>query len=137
MTLARLNPPTVATPVGAYSHAVMAPADGVWLHISGQVGILPDGTVAAGFSEQARAAWSNLMAILVAANMDVGCLVKVTTFLTDAGDLPDLVKVRSAFLADTRPASTLLVVKALARPEWSIEIEAVAFSPNGRVDLRQ
>lgn len=126
MTTTKLNPATIAAPAGAYSHGVIAPASGEWLYISGQVGMLPDGTTVAGFVEQARVAWSNLVAILKAANMSVEDLVKVTTFITDAGDVKDLRSVRAPFLGDARPASTLLIVKALAGPEWLIEVEAVA-----------
>ena len=126
MTNMKLNPTTIAAPVGAYSHGVLAPASGEWLYISGQIGVQPDGTLANGFAEQARATWTNLVAILKAANMDVGHLVKVTTFMTDAGDLKDLNPVRSTFLGDARPASTLVIVKALVKPEWLIEVEAVA-----------
>ena len=126
MTHPKLNPTTIAAPAGSYSHGVLAAASGEWLYISGQVGMLPDGTTANGFAEQARVAWTNLVAILKAADMDVGHLVKVTTFMTDAGDLKDLRQVRSSFLGDARPASTLLIVKALAGPEWLIEVEAVA-----------
>lgn len=127
MASTKLNPSAIAPPVGAYSHGVLAPAAGEWLHISGQIGVLPDGVLAIGFAEQARAAWSNLVAILDTANMSVSHLVKVTTFMTEAGDLKDLNPVRSGFLGDARPASTLLIVKALARPEWLIEVEAVAY----------
>lgn len=124
-----LNPDTIAAPVGPYSHGVLAPATGDWLHVSGQIGVLQDGTLASGFAAQAHAAWSNLVAILESAGMDVAHLVKVTTFLVNAADLKDLGPVRGGFLGSARPASTLLVVAALARPEWLIEIEAVAHRP--------
>lgn len=122
----RLNPTSIAAPAGAYSHGVLAPAGGEWLYIAGQIGVLPDGTVASGFAQQARAVWTNLVAILNDAKMDVGHLVKVTTFMTNADDLKDLNPVRTGFLGNARPASTLVIVKALARPEWLIEVEAVA-----------
>jgi 2-iminobutanoate/2-iminopropanoate deaminase len=127
MTAQKLNPPTIAAPVGAYSHGVLAPAAGQWLHVSGQIGVRPDGTLATGFAEQAGLAWENLMAVLAAAGMDERHLVKVTTYLTNAADLKDLNPVRSRFLKDARPASTLLIVKALAREEWLFEVEAVAY----------
>jgi len=41
--------------------------------------------------------------------------------------LKELNAVRAPFLGDARPASTLLVVQALARPEWLFEVEAVAY----------
>jgi 2-iminobutanoate/2-iminopropanoate deaminase len=125
--LVRLNPESIGAPVGAYSHGVLASTPGDWLHISGQVGILPSGETPAGFAAQAHAAWSNLMAILEEAGMDGACLVKITTFLTDDSNLSENAKVRAGFLGSARPASTLLVVKALARPEWLIEVEATAF----------
>lgn len=127
MTSQKLNPPAIAAPVGAYSHGVLAPATGQWLHVSGQIGVRPDGSLGSGFAEQARLAWENLLAVLAAAHMDASHLVKVTTFMTEAGDLKDLNPVRSAFLGEARPASTLLIVKALARSEWLFEVEAVAY----------
>ena len=78
---------------------------------------------------QARIAWGNLMAILAAAHMDESHLVKLTTYMLDGADLKDLNPVRSVFLKDARPASTLVVVKALARAEWLFEVEAVAYKP--------
>ncbi|MEO8741548.1 MAG: RidA family protein [Casimicrobiaceae bacterium] len=126
MSSIRLNPPDIAAPVGAYTHGIMTPAGGTWLNVSGQIGLLPDGTLADGFAGQARAALANLAAVLKAANMNPNHLVKVTTFLLDAGDLKELVPIRIAFLGAARPASTLVVVKSLAKAEWLIEIEAVA-----------
>ncbi len=127
MTCQNLNPPQMAAPAGMYSHGVLAPAAGQWLHVSGQIGLRPDGTLGSAFAEQARLAWENLMAVLAAAQMDASHLVKVTTYMTDAADLKELNAVRSGFLKEARPASTLLIVKALARPEWLFEVEAVAF----------
>ena len=59
-----INPPNIAPPLGAYTHAVDAPGDARWLHISGQVGIAPDGSVPDDFAAQANQAWKNLIAIL-------------------------------------------------------------------------
>ncbi len=122
-----INPSTIAPPFGPYSQAVQAPAAGRWLHVAGQVGAAPDGAVPAAFEDQARVAWDNLVAILAAADMSVSDLIKVTTFIVDTDDLPKLGPVRAGYLKDARPASTLVVVKALARPEWKVEVEAIAF----------
>jgi enamine deaminase RidA (YjgF/YER057c/UK114 family) len=124
--LVRLNPPERAAPVGAYSQGVVAPVAGRWLHVSGQVGLRPDGTVPASFEEQAQVAWENLVAVLAAAGMDAGDLVKITSFLVDPAHVPAFARVRSGFLGEARPASTLLIVQALARPEWLVEVEALA-----------
>lgn len=126
MALLNINPTSIAPPVGVYSQGVLAPAAGQWLHVAGQVGIAPGGELADGFAAQARTAWQNLMAVLKEAQMDASHLVKVTTFLVDCAHLPELNAVRAPFLGDARPASTLLVVNALARPDWLFEVEAVA-----------
>ncbi len=125
----RILPADVAPPAGPYSHGVAVSGPGTWLHIAGQVGIAADGRLLEGFEAQARQAWTNLVAVLAAAGMDVSHLVKVTTYLTDPGDLPRLGPVRGPFLADARPASTLLVVHALANPAWCFEVDALAFLP--------
>jgi 2-iminobutanoate/2-iminopropanoate deaminase len=121
------NPTTIAAPLGAYSHAIEAPGSGRWLHIAGQIGIRANGSLGLTFTEQADIAWSNLVAILADAGMGVNDLVKVTHYLVRGADLPDYNPVRSKYLGTARPASTLIVVHALARSEWQVEIDAVAW----------
>jgi len=120
------NPKTVAPPFSRYSLAVEAPAGARWLHISGQVGVKPDGTVVQGVEGQIEAAWANVLAILEACGMTPDNLVKVTVFLTRPEDTPLYRQVRDRMLKTARPASTLLIVKGLASPDWLVEIEAVA-----------
>jgi 2-iminobutanoate/2-iminopropanoate deaminase len=121
------TPPTIAPPLSRYSHAVEAPASARWLHISGQVGIKPDGGVAEGLEAQMVQAWRNILAILKAADMDRSDLVKVTAFLTSEGaDVGLFRDVRDRILGPAKPASTLIVVAALAKPEYLVEIEAIA-----------
>src|SRR5215470_15188663 len=79
-----MNPPTVVKPFSRYSQAVEAPANARWLHISGQVGVTPDGTILKGFDAQATQCWQNIIAILGAADMGVEDLVKVNIFVTGA-----------------------------------------------------
>ena len=123
------NPSVIAAPLGRYSNGISAPAGGRWLHIAGQIGVRPDGSLAEGFAAQAEAAWSNLVAILQDAGMTVDHLVKVNHFLVQASDLTDYIPIRMKFLGEARPASTLIVVQALAKPEWHFEVDAVAWHP--------
>ncbi|WP_442284013.1 RidA family protein [Variovorax sp. M-6] len=125
------NPSTIAAPAGAYSNGVSAPGGGRWLHIAGQVAIDLDGTVPESFEAQAHVAWRNLLAVLADAGMGVADLVKVNHFLVDAGDMAAYAAVRAGYLGDARPASTLLIVQALARPAWRVEIDAVAWKAQG------
>ena len=120
------NPKTVAPPFSSYSHGIEVPGGARWLYISGQVGVLPDGTMAEGAKAQIDQAWQNLFAVLAAAGMDKGNLVKVTSFLTRTKDVAKLRKSRERLLPDHRPASTLLIVSALAAPDILVEIEAIA-----------
>jgi len=121
-----MNPPTVVKPFSRYSQAVEAPANARWLHISGQVGATPDGTILKGFEAQAAQCWQNIIAILAAGGMGVEDLVKVNIFVTGAQYVTASRTIRDAALKGAQPASTFLVVAALAHPDLVVEIEAVA-----------
>ncbi|MFC6281878.1 MULTISPECIES: RidA family protein [Polaromonas] len=127
MTMLKHNPTTIAAPAGAYCNGVSAPGGGRWLHIAGQVGIAPDGSVSDDFDQQTKVAWSNLVAVLEHAGMSVADLVKVNHFLVRPGDMAAYAAIRAEYLGDARPASTVLIVQALARPQWLVEVDAVAW----------
>jgi enamine deaminase RidA (YjgF/YER057c/UK114 family) len=120
------NPAAVAQPTGPFSHGVETPANARWLYLSGQVGMAADGTVPTDLAGQAEQCWRNIKAILAAAGMGVENLVKCTHFLTRAEDVPVYGKIRAQQLGEARPASTLLVISALARPGLLVEVEAIA-----------
>ena len=120
------NPSSIAAPIGSYSHGIEAPPNARWLYISGQVGIAPDGKVGETFARQAELVWQNILAILAAAGMGPADLVKVNTYLTRAQDMGDSRAARAKALGDARPASTLVVISALAAPVYLIEVEAHA-----------
>src|SRR3954468_14099783 len=67
--------------VRPYSHAVEVPEGSRLLYISGEVGVLPDGTMPDTIEAQAEACWRNVIAILGDAEMGVQDLVKITTYL--------------------------------------------------------
>jgi 2-iminobutanoate/2-iminopropanoate deaminase len=120
------NPGTIAPPAGLYTHGIEVPPDSRWLAISGQVGTGSDGKVPAEFDRQVENVWRNIMAILQDAGMGLEDVVKVTVFLTRASDIPAYRAVRDRITGDARPASTLVVVSSLVRPEWLVEVEAWA-----------
>ncbi|MCR9221104.1 MAG: RidA family protein [Alphaproteobacteria bacterium] len=121
-----LNPETIAPPLGLYSHAVVSDGGGRTLQVSGQVGIASDGSIPADAGEQSELVWRNLQAILAAADMTMADVVKVTAYLTDPADLAAYGAVRSRHLGDCRPASTLVFVSALVKPELKVEVDLVA-----------
>jgi 2-iminobutanoate/2-iminopropanoate deaminase len=121
------TPATIAPPLSRYSHAAEVPASARWLYVSGQLGIKPDGKLAEGLEAQMEQAWRNIFAILKTADMDGSNLVKVTGFMTaGSADVALYRDVRDRMLGGTKPASTLLIVAGLARPDYLVEIEAIA-----------
>ncbi len=120
------NPDTVIAPAPNYSQGVDAPADARWLYISGQIGADKNGALQEGTEAQARQCWRNILAVLDDAGMGKENLVKVTAFMTNAEDLPVYRAVRDQMLDNQHTASSLFIVKALAHPDWTTEIEAIA-----------
>ena len=122
----QINPATVPASFSRYSQGVAVQGPTRWLHISGQVGIPVGGTLPDSFEEQARNAWRNVLGVLEAGGMKAADLVKVTAYVTRASDVGQYRSVRDSMLGEARPASTLVVISALADPRWLVEIEAVA-----------
>lgn len=116
----------VAHKIGTYSDGVEAPASARWVFTAGTPGLLPDGTYPQGITAQAEQAWKNVLAILAQAGMGVQDLVKVTHYLVREEDIKEYVAVRARYLGEARPASMLLVVPGLVKPEILVEIEAIA-----------
>jgi enamine deaminase RidA (YjgF/YER057c/UK114 family) len=114
-------------PVSGHSHAVAA--TGRLVVISGQVPADRDGTpVGVNDPEaQLRQVFGNLTAALAAAGATMSQVVRLTVYLTDLADLPVFRQVRDEFLSAQRPpASSLVQVSGLIRPEFRVEIDALA-----------
>lgn len=97
--------------------------------IAGQVALDQQGVVVGpgDFAAQAVQVFRNLMAALEAAGAGPRNVVKLTTFVTEISQLPTFRSVRDQFLDPAHPpASTLVQVARLFRPEFLIEIEALA-----------
>lgn len=125
--LKRHNPETIAEAYGrGYSQALEIAPGARWLFTAGQVGARPDGTTADGFAAQADQVWANIMALLEEADMGPADIVKITGFIVGKENFPAYAAARKKVLGDLRPASTAIIVPALALPEWLVEIEAVA-----------
>ena len=126
--LTRHNPKTVAAPLSSYSHGVEVPANARWLNISGQVAVAVDGSIPAGIEAQADLVFRNIVEVLASAGMTVADLVRINTYIVDTGDMAGFRKVRDRYVGSVAPASTMIAISALARPEFLIEVEAVAAS---------
>jgi len=119
----------VAARIGPYGDGVEAAPNQRWLFTAGTPGMDASGKLPADITLQAELAWGNILKLLEKAGMSVHDLVKITQYLIRAEDIPAYAKVRARVLGDARPASMLMVVAALPRPDFLIEIEAVAARP--------
>jgi 2-iminobutanoate/2-iminopropanoate deaminase len=130
-----LVPESIAPPAANYAHGVVVDAART-LYTSGVVPVRPDGTVPASIAEQAETVWRNVDAVLTAAGMSAADVVSVTTYAvtgTSPDELASVMAARDAYLPH-RAASTLLLVSALARPEWRVEIAVIAAGGAGHVE---
>jgi enamine deaminase RidA (YjgF/YER057c/UK114 family) len=119
----------VASQIGRYSDAVEAPSASRLLFLSGTPGLTSDGHLPESFEAQAEQAWKNILALLERAAMGPEHLVKISQYLIRSEDISRYPPIRAKWLGDHRPASMLVVIPALVRPDFLIEIEAFAVAP--------
>ncbi|HEY8461657.1 MAG TPA: RidA family protein [Blastocatellia bacterium] len=111
-----------------YSHVVEAKG-GRTLYIAGQVAVDNEGNLVGrgDFRAQVKQVFENLKSRLEEAGASFKDVVKLNYYLTDASDLQALRDTRNSYInLENPPASTLVVVKRLAREEYLLEIEAIA-----------
>lgn len=86
-----------------------------------------DGNSLAGdFDAQVRCIFAKLEKTLEEAGAALSDIVSMTVFITDVGLNSRFVELRKRYFADGYPASALVTVAALNRPEMMVEIQAVA-----------
>ena len=111
-------------PIGPYSAAIES---GDTLFISGQIpldaatGKLVEGDISA----QARQSMENLKALLEAAGLSFGHVVKTTIFLTSMGDFAAVNEIYKGFVSEPYPARSTIAVAGLPMGA-KVEIEMIA-----------
>ena len=75
---------------------------------------------------QAEQAMKNIAMLLEEAGGGLEHVVKVTVYLIDPRYREPVYRVMGRWLKGVHPVSTGIVVSALARPEWLVEIDATA-----------
>ncbi len=113
---------------GGYSQVVEV-RGGRTLYISGQIALDSSGQVVGSgdFTAQIKQVFANLKARLDEAGASFNDVVKLNFYLTDASDIQILRDVRDSYVnREQPPASTLVIVKQLLRPELLIEVDAIA-----------
>ncbi|MFD5383598.1 RidA family protein [Streptomyces sp. NPDC127074] len=125
--LIRIPAPDGVAPAAQYSHVVKG--TGHFVAVSGQLaldeagGIVGEGDPAA----QARQVFENLRRCLGAAGATFDDVIKLTYFVTDMAHMPAIREARALHMPDDRlPAASAVQVVSLVRPEFLMEVEALA-----------
>jgi 2-iminobutanoate/2-iminopropanoate deaminase len=124
------NPTALSKPVG-YSH-VAEVIGGKIVYIAGQVALDKNGELVGknDFAAQAKQVFVNLNEALKAVGGSFADVVKINIFCVDRverSNITVLREIRDGYVnTQAPPASTFVFVSSLVRPEWLIEIEAIA-----------
>ena len=108
---------------------------GSTVYLRGQIGQDLDSRESVGIGDveaQAEKAMANIAMLLEEAGSELGDIVKVVVYLTDIRNREPVYRVMGRWLKGVFPVSTGIVVSALARPEWLVEIDATAEIPADR-----
>lgn len=125
------NPETMAKPTAGYSQ-VAEVTGGKLVYIAGQVAIDRAGNLVGkdDFRAQVRQVFENLKAAVEASGGDFRDVIKLNYYCAesvDPGLVPAVREIRDKYVNTANPpVSTFVVVKRLVRPEWMIEVDAVA-----------
>jgi enamine deaminase RidA (YjgF/YER057c/UK114 family) len=122
------NPEALHRPP-TYSHVAVGTGNRM-VFVAGQVALDAGGSVVGeeDVAQQALQAYRNVAMALASVDAPIDSVAKITTFVV--GHRPEMLEpireARSAVFGDHLPGITLVGVQALARPEFLIEVEAVA-----------
>ncbi len=125
-----INPDALPKPMG-YSQLVEV-CGGRTVYVSGQIALDQTGQIVglADFEAQARQTFKNIEAALEAVGLGFSHVVKINLYVLDIANLTTLRRVRDEFVnLENPPASTLVQVVALLRPEILFEADAIAVAP--------
>ena len=111
----------------AYSQAVVTEG-GRTIWLAGQVAIedASGRSLAGDFDGQVREVFARLGRTLADAGAELADMVTMTVFITDARLGDRFVELRKEIFGDNFPASALITVAALARPEMLVEVQGIA-----------
>jgi enamine deaminase RidA (YjgF/YER057c/UK114 family) len=102
------------------------------VYLRGQIGQDLDSAESVGIGDveaQAERAMANIDQLLQEAGSSLEHVVKVVVYLVDPRFREPVYRVMGRWLKGVHPVSTGIVVSALARPEWLVEIDATAVLP--------
>jgi enamine deaminase RidA (YjgF/YER057c/UK114 family) len=125
------NPDSMAKPTAGYSQ-VAEVTGGKIVYIAGQAALDKSGNLVGkdDFRAQVQQVFENLKAAVEAAGGDFNSVIKLNYYCAESVDpsqMPAVREIRDKYVNTANPpTSTFVFVKRLVRPEWLIEVEAVA-----------
>ncbi len=122
-----LNPASVSKVAAPVSHGVSVKASRL-IFTSGQVATDEKGIIVGkgDAAKQMDQIMTNIGSILKEAGSGFSNVIKVNMYLVDMKDLPSVIAVRSKYLGDNKITATAVEVKALANPDFKVEVEVIA-----------
>jgi len=124
--LSHLTPADLRRPFARYSHGVEVAAGARLVFCSGQLGVGQDDVVPVGVEAQAELCFQNIGAILKSARLRLSDIVRINAYVTAREHMAGYMAVRDRHVGDPPPASTLMIVSGFTRPEFVVEVEAIA-----------
>ena len=110
-------------------------AEGKFVFVRGQIGQNLDTSQSVGIGDvaaQTEQAMANIRTLLEEAGSKLEHVCKITIYIVDPRYRETVYRVVGKWLKGVFPVSTGIVVSALARPEWLVEVDAIAVIPPGR-----
>ncbi len=108
-------------------------ARGTMVFLRGQIGQNLDTSESVGKGDpaaQTHQAMQNIEMLLGECGAKMEHVCRIVVYLTDIRYRDEVYRTMGQYLKGVHPVSTGLVVPALARPEWVVEIEATAVIPD-------
>jgi enamine deaminase RidA (YjgF/YER057c/UK114 family) len=108
-------------------------ARGRMVFVRGQVGQDLDSALNVGVGDaaaQAEQAMQNIQQLLGEAGSSLANICKITIYLTDSRSREEVYRTIGRWLKGVYPVSTGVVIAALARPEWLVEVDVIAVIPD-------
>ena len=125
-TVEHMQPEGMSPNLNRYSHVVKV---GPWIQIAGQTASDTDGNVV-GVGDpaaQVEQVFKNLETALKSVGGTLADVVKTNVYIVGTENTDAIRAARAGRFGDNPPTSTLVIISGLARPEFMLEIEAIAY----------
>lgn len=124
--ITRLNPKSVASPVGNYSHVTIVPQNANLYTFSGQIGTDINGVIPQYFNAQVDNTFENIAKLLDSQGLAFEDVIKVNIWSITEIDWEYFDAIWKRHFVKQDPSMTVAYITALGLPEISLEVEVWA-----------